>query len=261
MAIMRYLVLVAVAAFAAAAIAKQSIPSAYDGHRDSSVVVGGVNYPLSLYGIAADWDESCRKRNSNADCMRLAEALLVGLGDLVVDPIGATGLFQRACSNGNATACNRALDLFRSASLVNHSKPEKVLETARRGCELKDGNSCGHLASLVHAGKGIAQDRERALALWDQHCSAAAPVACQLQADTLFFEGDTASQAKAYASYEENCRARSLGWACGGLAQATRDGAGVPAEAGKALAHATKGCLETADSSPLACTIYGARAV
>src|SRR5690606_870789 len=191
--------------------------------------------------IAVDWDESCRKRNSNADCMRLAEALLVGLGDLVVDPIGATGTFQRACTNGNATACNRALDLFRSASLVNHSKPEKVLETARHGCEqLKDGNSCGHLAMLVHAGRGVARDTQRALALWEQHCSSAAPVACQLQADTLYLSGESASQAKAYAIYEENCRARSLGWACGGLAQATRDGAGVPADAAAALVHATK---------------------
>ena len=60
MAIVRYLVLACVATFAAAAIAKQSIPSAYDGYRDGSVVVGGVNYPLALHGIAIDWDDMGR---------------------------------------------------------------------------------------------------------------------------------------------------------------------------------------------------------
>ena len=238
--------------------AKNKVPSAYDGIREGAIEVGGVNYPVKLVGVAQDWDSDCR-RGKTAQCTRFAEALTTGVGDLLVDPIGATGYFQFACDAGDAKSCARALDFYGSAQLIYHSKPEVVLATARRGCEqLGEGNACGHLARMLYWGKGAPLDKERALTLWHDSCDKGAETACHLMADTLYALDDLDANFEAYEIYFRHCQEKDYdwGWACGGLARAYWEDRAVDADIPQAQLLAEYACIDSDESSPWACGLY-----
>ncbi len=235
--------------------ASSKSPSAYDGYADAYVSDGKQNYPVTLYGVARDWDKACRKGRAD-QCTRLAEALMAGEGDLSTDLRAAIGYHLLACNAGAATGCVSAAELVREGRAYAPI-PELAYQTAQRGCTLKDSDSCAAVALHLYRGDAVAQDKARAVQMWDAGCQASSSSdACRLKAGALFYESsDSADQAAAIRLFQKACDAKQ-GWGCSGLADAYARGRGVAKNDAMAASTARSGCLGSSGDIVLACAIH-----
>lgn len=231
------------------------VPSAYEGRRETYVNEGKQLYPVNLYGIARDWDLACNKGKA-AMCLRLAEAFMVGEGDLNADPRITIGYFILACEKGSGRGCAEAAAMARDGSAYP-PVPTISHRYAQRGCEiLKDQRSCAGLALHLYRGDVGTADPARAIAMWDAACAAKADDGCRLKAGALFFESsDPAKHSDAVALYRAGCDAKQ-GWGCSGLADALIQGRGTARDDRAAFTAGRKGCLESAGDTIRACAIY-----
>jgi uncharacterized protein len=230
-------------------------PSAYDGYAEAYVSDGKQNYPVTLYGVARDWDKACRKGRAD-QCSRLATALTVGEGDLVPDLRAAIGYHLLACGKGAATGCVSAAELVREGRAYPPI-PALAYQTAQRGCALKDNDSCAAVALHLYRGDAVAVDKARAVQMWDAACPASGSGdACRLKAGALFYESqDSADQAAAIRLYQKACDAKQ-GWGCSGLADAYARGRGLTKNDAMAASTARNGCLNSTGDTVLACAIH-----
>lgn len=229
-------------------------PSARDGYADSFLSDGKQNYPVKLYGVARDWNKACRSGKADL-CLRLADAFVIGEGDLDADLRAAIGFYLMACDKGAALGCSTASAMAREGQAYTPI-PTLSYETAAKGCALNDGDSCSAVALHLYRGDGVAQDKPRALTLWETACAARAATGCQLKAGALFYEsGNAADQATAVALYQQGCAAKQ-GWGCSGLADAYARGQGTAQDMGQAASAARRGCIEASGDKVLACAIH-----
>ena len=234
--------------------AASKTPSARDGYAETYLSDGKQNYPVKLYGVARDWNKACRSGKAD-QCLRLADALVVGEGDLQPDLRAGIGYYLLACDKGAARGCSTASAMAREGQAYAPI-PTLSYQTALKGCALNDGASCSAVALHLYRGDAVAQDKARALALWDAACAGRAANGCQLKAGALFYEsGNAADQAAAVALYQQGCTA-GQGWGCSGLADAYWRGQGTAKDLGQASATARKGCIEASGDKVLACAIH-----
>ncbi|WP_336980213.1 tetratricopeptide repeat protein [Altererythrobacter fulvus] len=230
-------------------------PSASDGYKEAYVFDGKQLYPVKLYGIARDWEGDCRKGKA-AQCQRLADALFEGQGDLLIEPRAAMGYWLMACDRGHAPGCSKAAQAIEAGAANYPANPLLALQTAEKGCLLKDTTSCASAALHYYRGDVAPQDRARATALWDAGCGAKDEEACRMKAGALYFDsGDDTARAEAVALYRAGCE-RKQGWGCSGYAEALASGVGVSRDADAAFAAGRTGCLEAKGDTVLACAIY-----
>lgn len=234
--------------------AASKTPSARDGYADSFLSDGKQNYPVKLYGIARDWNKACRSGKAD-QCLRLADAFVVGEGDLDADLRAAIGFYLLACDQGAARGCSTASAMAREGQAYPPI-PALSYNSAVKGCALNDPDSCSAVALHLYRGDAAPQDKARALTLWDSACAARAAAGCQLKAGALFYEsGNAADQASAVALYQQGCTA-GQGWGCSGLADAYWRGQGTAQNMAQAAATARKGCIEASGDKVLACAIH-----
>ena len=105
--------------------------------------------------------------------------------------------FGRACDAGSKPGCTALVTLVQSEG-------EKVLKPA---CAARDGESCFLLASLYHAGRGVAKDYGRAVALFRQSCESGWLGGCSGLGECYRAgQGTAADPEKAIAYFEKACR-------------------------------------------------------
>lgn len=114
-----------------------------------------------------------------------AQGAVCEAGDLTVcDALGATltggilvpqdlpraiAVLKRACDGGEATSCGRLAALYGSGTHLEPA-PATALTFARRACDL-EARRCASLAKLYADGTVVAQDPDRAEALYAQACA------------------------------------------------------------------------------------------
>ncbi len=240
----------------------EDTPNVRDGVRNDRVIVGGVAYPITLHGVAVEWAQECRGRRKRAEsCLEVANAFRTGAGTMNVDIVGATGFYELACQNGDGRSCGRALELFQTPALVNHSRDATVLRVALHGCDThQNGDSCAYLVLATYSGSGIPQNKDMALTAWGELCANKVSLACYLHAETVYAEEadgfDTSAEI-----YDRECERSREPWACAGLARALWYGQGKEQDRDRAFTIAKAACLDAERRSSLACSIYGIRGV
>ena len=251
----RLLPLLAAPFMALMLVAAAKVPLARDGVRDSAVFNGKQNMPVKLFGIARDWSNAC-VGGKPASCIQLAEAFETGLGDITPNMRIAVGYYLEGCKKGSGRACAEAATIIREGSAAYIDLPLSH-ETARRGCEeLRDHNACSVQALALYRGAGAAQDKSRALGLWNAACNAKADLGCRLKAGALFNESsDAADHAAALNLFTAACAAKSS-WGCAGLAYAHHLGRGAPADAAKAARHARAACEDGSGDRTQGCALH-----
>lgn len=232
------------------------VPSAYDGYRDGFVDTGHQNMPFILYGVAIKWNEACRK-GKVSECVTLAEAFEVGLGDLRPEMRVALGYWRIACTGGNGYACARAAEIILSGEAL-YKNPTLARQTAERGCTaLKNQRACAAWAQALGEGPDAAQNAAKATALIDQACAAGDNDGCRLKAKALFYDrSDAAGHAAAIPLFEKACTAKKA-WGCIGLTDAYEGGKGVTRDPAKARVHAQTGCEAAEGDRVRACRQHG----
>ncbi|WP_373490604.1 tetratricopeptide repeat protein [Parasphingorhabdus sp.] len=210
---------------------------------------------VTLYGIARDWSNACIGGKS-ASCIRLAEAFETGLGDITPNMRIAVGYYLEGCKRGSGAACAEAATIIREGTAAYINLPLSH-DTARRGCEeLGHQNSCAVQALALYRGAGVAQDRARALTLWDAACTAKADLGCRLQAGSLFNEStNTAEHATALQLFTTACSAKAS-WGCAGLAYAYHLGRGTTKDAAKAAGFARSACEDGSGDRTQGCALH-----
>ncbi|WP_162225066.1 SEL1-like repeat protein [Erythrobacter sp. SG61-1L] len=230
-------------------------PSAYDGYKEAYVFDGKQLYPVTLYGIARNWEADCRSGKA-VQCQRLGDALFEGQGDLKVEPRAAMGFWLMACDRGHAPGCSKAAQAIEAGTTNYPANPVLALQTAEKGCLLKDTTSCASAALHYYRGDVAQQDRARALQLWDTGCGAKDEEACRMKAGALYYDsGEDAARAQAVELYRAGCD-RKQGWGCSGYADALASGVGVARDDKAAFAAGRTGCLEAKGDTVLACAVY-----
>ncbi len=232
------------------------LPSAYDGFKEVYVDDGRQRYPVKLYGVAIKWDKSCRKGKTK-DCLRLAQALEDGLGDLKRDMRSATGYWIVSCNQGSAAACARSATILREG-LGGFAKPARASEFAAKGCQQsKDGAACASLAVALYRGDGVLQNKAQALQLWRDSCAKGIDDGCRLQAGALYNESNAgADHQQAMALFNKGC-AKKTAWGCTGLAQAYATGKGAAKNLQKSAEYAQRACFAGAGDTVAACALHG----
>lgn len=251
----RFFPLLAAPLMALVLVAASKVPLARDGMRDSAVFNGKQNMPVKLYGIARDWSNACIG-GKPASCIQLAEAFETGLGDITPDMRIAVGYYLEGCKKGSGLACAEAATIIREGSAAYIDLPLSH-ETARRGCEdLRNHDACSVQALALYRGAGVAQNKPRALALWEAACNAKADLGCRMKAGSLFNESNNAADhATALQMFTTAC-ATKASWGCSGLAYAHHLGRGTAADAAKAAGFARTACEDGSGEKTQGCALH-----
>lgn len=120
-------------------------------------------------------DKGCRL-GSGVSCYNLGIQHRMGWGGLRADLAVAGELLAKACERDHANAC-ADLGLF---AMLGRGIPEdrpRAVTLLERACKL-EVRTCGHLATAYEDGMGVSEDLARARVLYDQACGAGDQEAC-----------------------------------------------------------------------------------
>jgi hypothetical protein len=178
------------------------------------------------------------------------------------------GILDTECEDGSASACfteGKVMD----AGLVVPREPAVAARALGRACDLGESgacqafinfvsqggdgtlaNSCDHggsmscyfLGIVLHSGKGVAQDEERALRVFQASCKDGYVRACGMLGN-MYLEGQGAppDAAKALANFERSC-AGHWGESCAAAAILYQRGAAGPPNVELAQKRFEEGC-------------------
>jgi TPR repeat protein len=168
----------------------------------------------------------------------------------------AVGYYLEGCKKGSGLACAEAATIIREGSAAYIDLPLSH-ETARRGCEdLRNHDACSVQALAIYRGAGVAQDKPRAMALWEAACNAKADLGCRMRAGSLFNESSgAADHVSAFQAFTKACGAKAS-WGCSGLAYAYHLGRGTTADAGKAASFARTACEDGIGEKTQGCALH-----
>jgi TPR repeat protein len=115
------------------------------------------------------------------------------------EPATAARGLGRACDLGEPDACQAFTDFVSSGG-------EATLE---QSCNRKDAISCFFLGTVLHLGKGAAQDEERALRVFKESCNDGYVRGCGVLGDMYQAgQGAPADTGKALENYDRSCAGR-----------------------------------------------------
>ncbi len=136
----------------------------------------------------------CEQGASSA-CFTMGKVTNMGL---VVprEPAAAGRGLGRACDLGAPGACAAFANFVQDGG-------DRTLE---QSCDSGDTNSCFYLGTVLHLGKGVAQDDEHALTVFEAVCKRGYVRACGVLGDMyLIGQGTSINATKALAKFEEAC--------------------------------------------------------
>jgi uncharacterized protein len=203
------------------------------------IVRGGA--PMEIVVTPVDramfYGKSCGAGNA-LGCFRLG--WLAWSGDGVPhDEARAMELYADACTRGVAEAC-----AFRGWHLIDEqdSKPDDVIATLTRSCDLGSASGCTYLAFLYATGTVAARDDVRATPLFVRACDLGDAGGCY-NVGLMYAEGRgvKADLARAVAAYDDGCRGGST-TACTNLGYLYDYGEGVPKDEQRAFELYRRGC-------------------
>jgi hypothetical protein len=153
-----------------------------------------------LHNACPTWvgilNAECEQGNASA-CLTMANVTNRGL-IVPREPAAAARGFGRACDLGEPGACPAFINFVADGGD----------RTLAQSCDHGDANSCFFLGTVLHLGKGAAQDDERALRVFEQSCKYGYTRACGVLGDMyLAGQGTPANAVKALANYESSCAA------------------------------------------------------
>jgi TPR repeat protein len=216
--------------------------------------------------------------SSREACLRLAYAYRNGDGT-PRDEKQAAELYRRVCDQGDGRGC---VALSRMAPLVERGTPEAAAFDAlqvkgcalegggancfslgqkfqfgqgvpadqkraeqyyRRGCEMKDWDSCASIAEMYHFGNGaLPKDDAKAAEMWQKSCELGNPGGCSSAAELHEFgRGVPVDLAKALSLYDQACRKNQFGM-CQELGERYESGRGVAKDEAKAAGYYRRCC-------------------
>jgi len=129
--------------------------------------------------------------------------------------------YGRACDLGDADACKAFVKFVTQGGL----------QSLTHACDGGDAYSCFYLGTVLHLGKGAAQDNRQALAVFQQSCSLGYVRACGVMGDMyLAGQGTPIDPKRALVNFERSC-AGQWGQSCAEAARLYHSGAaGSPNE-------------------------------
>lgn len=132
---------------------------------------------------------------SGSACFTMGNVTNLGL---VVprEPAAAARGLGRACDLGEPDACKAF------AAFVSDGGDQ----TLAQSCEKGDANSCFFLGTVLHLGKGLAKDDERAITVFGESCKDGYVRACGVLGEMyLTGQGTPVNAGKALANFERSC--------------------------------------------------------
>jgi hypothetical protein len=204
-----------------------------------SVLRGGT--PMDVVVTPVDqamfYGKLCGAGNATG-CFRLG--WLAWSGDGVAhDEDRAMELYADACGRGVAEAC-----AFRGLHLIDEddAKPDDIINTLTKACDLGSGAGCAHLAYLYATGTVAGRDDARATPLYVKACDLGDARGCyNVGLMVGAGRGVKADPARAMAAYDEGCRGGSS-TACTNLGYLYEHGQGVAQDEKRAFELYRRGC-------------------
>ena len=164
-------------------------------------------------------------RGSISACFELGNAYEVGIGTPQNRPIAAI-LFSEGCALDHAQSCYRLGLLARYAE--DEQGPSDAALAFEKACTLRHLEGCTELGIALNDGFGIAQNAPSAEALWRETCEFGESEACRLLAQTLIAEDRSiADKNEAVALLFNECSALHR-TSCSDLLPVRIVGVGVP---------------------------------
>lgn len=223
------------------------VDAAFDRRSCDAVNVGVIRGATSMDIVVTPVDQAMFYRklcdaHDATGCFRLGWLNWSGDG-LPHDEERAMELYADACARGVAEAC-----AFRGLHLIDEdeAKPDEIVNTLTKACDLGSGAGCAHLAYLYATGTVVARDDARATPLYVKACDLGDARGCY-NVGLMYAAGRgvTADPARAIAAYDEGCRGGSS-TACTNLGYAYEHGEGVPQDEARAFGLYRRGCDGTA---------------
>jgi len=149
------------------------------------------------------------------------------------DPAVAGRGLGRACDLGEPGACEEFINFVRESG-------DRALA---QSCDDGDAYNCFFLGTVLHHGKGVAQDEAHALKVFEASCNDGYTRACGVLGDMyLAGQGAPVDAAKALANYDKAC-AGLWGESCAAAAMLYHRGsAGIPQDEALAQQRFMEGC-------------------
>jgi TPR repeat protein len=152
------------------------------------------------------------------------------------DPKAELEVYEGACDTGCVAACDRGATRFLLSFATDSAKDARYFW---RDCELGSGVACAALGDRYKAGHGVEVDPNHALELYERACNQGTSLGCSGQARMLQWASTEADHvkeldAKAARLNEQRCKEGDQFY-CTLLADATKDGAGVPKDIRRAI--------------------------
>ncbi len=106
-----------------------------------------------------------------------------------------------ACTGGEADACDRlGILAFRDED------DETAVRHFERSCTLGAPGGCGNLAYHLYRGRGVTEDRDRAIRLYGQACDGGIPSACSSEVTILEARGVPSDDERLTTARRQGCR-------------------------------------------------------
>jgi TPR repeat protein len=178
------------------------------------------------------------------------------------DARSALSYYEKACSSGDAEACQHAADCYEDGRLGTRNTA-KTIKLTQRGCDLGYDRSCvSGLAIRIEGRYGATKDARAGLDALEKACDKANGADhCVLLGD-YYRRGEVVPKrpAKALEAYERACSAY-FSDACGKKGEMLARGGGVQADLGRAKTYLREACPEltwgASSGSPVACVFLG----
>jgi uncharacterized protein len=219
------------------------VDTAFDRRTCDAVSVGLVRDGKTMDVVVKPVDQatfykkSCAAGNANG-CFRLGWLTWSGDG-MARDEERAMEIYADACTRGAAEAC-----AFRGLHLIDSkdAKPDDVVSTLQRACDLGSSAGCAHLAFLYATGTVAERDDAKATPLYVRACELGDARGCY-NVGLMYADGRgvAADAARAIAAYDEGCRGGSS-TACTNLGYAYEHGEGVAKDEKRAVELYRRGC-------------------
>jgi TPR repeat protein len=134
--------------------------------------IGGKASPARAYELA---NATCAKDVADG-CALLGDLTEFGIGT-DKNPHAAAKLYQKGCSLGSRDGCVGAAAL--AVDGVGDAK--RSVDAVKKLCDEEHALSCVALGRAYQSGKGVAQDRDKAYALYAERCQSGTQEACARQ--------------------------------------------------------------------------------
>ncbi len=150
-------------------------------------------------------DKACQQGEASA-CNSAADAYWHGPRGVKKSVPRALKLFDRACNGGDAIGCTNAAVLYAGADGVKKDE-KKSLALSMRACGGGIATACGNAGARYELGMGVPRDVARAASLFERACSKDASTCIRMAILHATGQGAKRDPARAKELFGRSCRA------------------------------------------------------